>query len=147
MDLAELARIKRRFSGDDIRAELANAFKLRRQVDHIFPLDDLISQVVADSFDCTQGITPGGEDTIGSFKNFQELAQPYRSHRRKHVQRNTGFGGSHREETFWRNWDGVKAGNGKRRKSWTLRVPRAMQDLHVFCQVDPRSQLPSKRDF
>src|ERR1700688_2314660 len=105
MDLAKLGRIERRSGGDNIGAELANSFKLRREIHHIFPLDDLIGHIVADSFDCAQGITPGGEDTIGSFKNFQELAQPYRSHRRKHVQRNTGFGGSHRlvfgRATLW----------------------------------------------
>jgi len=48
MDLAELARIKRRCSGDDACAELANALKLRRQIDDIFPMDDLIRNVAPD---------------------------------------------------------------------------------------------------
>src|SRR5438552_11801535 len=109
MDLAKLARIEPRFSGNDVRSELANAFKLRREIDHIFPLDDLIRHIVTDPFNCAQGVTRSGEDTIGSFKDFQEFAQPYRPHRWKHVQRNAGFGRSHRS-VFGRAtlWGGVE---------------------------------------
>src|SRR5436190_17014314 len=92
MNLAQLTWIERRLGGDDICAELANTLKLARQINNIFPMNDLIRDVVSDSFNCAQGVPPRSQNAIGRFKNFQELAQPNRPHGRKHVQRDASFG-------------------------------------------------------
>ena len=96
MDLAELARIEWRIACDDIRAERANTFEFRRQIHDGFPADNLIRDVVADSFDRAQGISLRRENALGRFKNFEELAQSHRPHCREHVERDAGFGGGHR---------------------------------------------------
>ena len=95
MDLAKLARIEWRCSRDDVRAKFADALQLRRQIHDGFPADNLIRDVVADSFDSAQGISLRRENALGRLENFQELAQPHRPHRREHVERDARFGGGH----------------------------------------------------
>jgi hypothetical protein len=96
MDLAELARIERRFRGDDLRAKFADALQLRGKIDECLPINDLVGNVVADPLDRAQCIATRDENPLGRFENLQEPAQTHRPHGRKHVQRDAGFGGGHR---------------------------------------------------
>lgn len=96
VNLAQLPRVKWRADGDHRCAKLPDAFKLRRQIDNLFPSDNLIRDFIPDSFDSAQFVSSRRENAVGRGKNFQEPAQSHRPHRRKHIQRDAGFGGGHR---------------------------------------------------
>ena len=80
---------------DHFRADFANAFQLGGKIDKLLPVDDLFDNFFPNSFDLAQIAAACREDLFRRFENLEQLAQPHRPHRRKHVQRNAGFRGVH----------------------------------------------------
>ena len=68
MDFSQLLRILRRLGGDDLRAEVADALQFCRQIDGIFPADDLLGDFRSDAFDGAQSCASRLEDIAPAFR-------------------------------------------------------------------------------
>src|SRR5450631_148782 len=95
VNLAQRFRIGWRVLSDDGRAKFANAFQLRGKIDSRFPIADLLSDFVADSFNSAKFAALCGQYSLRVFENLEQFAQPHWTNSRQHVERDTSFCGGH----------------------------------------------------
>src|SRR3954454_14596022 len=95
MDLAQRSRIRWRLLRNCSRSEIADPLQLRGKIDCRSPARNLIGNFITDAFDLAKLVTFSGEYLLRLLESFEQFAQPHRSDRRQHVERDTCFSRIH----------------------------------------------------
>src|SRR5438128_457635 len=99
VDFPKLFRIRWRFLRDHCRAKFTDAIQLRRKIDNRFPPCNLVSNFVPNPLHCAKFTALRSQHALRLTEDFEQLAQPNRPDRRKHVEYDTSFRGIHAESS------------------------------------------------
>ncbi len=94
-DLAQQRRELRGIVRDDLRAEVRDALKLRREIDMLLPAHDGIGHLRPDALDGPQVRSTGEEDAFRALENLEQPAKARRADAGEHIEGDIGLGGGH----------------------------------------------------
>src|ERR1039457_7462442 len=155
VNFAQRFRIGWRVLSDNGRAKFANAFQLRDKIDSRFPIADLLSDFIADSFNSAKFAALCRQYSLRIFDNLEQFAQPHRTDGRQHVERNASFREGHDLTALTEFWRSARIDNyfanprsaaikmeSRRRLG---RMGRRTRELQVFLQRAAVVRFPGNR--